>query len=210
MEENSAQSIQLANSSTIEITPQTATVTDSAPEPMVAPGSVSRYPGQATSTSNGGLTQPNLTDERNCAGFWLRFVARLIDALIVPIFGAIFFMVLFIPIGVAFVINSHTSFNLVSIYTIIAWCLTLLCSEPLLFALFESSRLQATPGKLALGLVVTDMNGNRISFARAFGRNLAKMLSLLTILVGYILAGFTPKKQALHDLVAGCLVVRKP
>jgi uncharacterized RDD family membrane protein YckC len=58
--------------------------------------------------------------------------------------------------------------------------------------------------------VVTDLGGGKISFARASGRHLAKIITgLIPFGVGYILAGITEKKQALHDMLAGCLVMRK-
>ena len=56
---------------------------------------------------------------------------------------------------------------------------------------------------------VTDANGNPISFGRATGRHFGKIISALTLLIGYIMAGFTEKKQALHDMIAGCLVVKR-
>jgi uncharacterized RDD family membrane protein YckC len=60
-----------------------------------------------------------------------------------------------------------------------------------------------------MSLVVTDLNGNRISFARASGRFFAKIISgLIPLGIGYILAGVTEKKQALHDMIASCLVLR--
>jgi uncharacterized RDD family membrane protein YckC len=62
---------------------------------------------------------------------------------------------------------------------------------------------------MALGIKVTDMKGGRLSFARATGRYFSKMISGLTIGIGYIMAGFTQQKQALHDIIAGCLVVDK-
>ena len=62
---------------------------------------------------------------------------------------------------------------------------------------------------MALQLQVTDMDGNRISFMRATGRHFGKIISNMTILIGYIMAGFTERKQALHDIIAGCLVYRK-
>ncbi|PYV64750.1 MAG: RDD family protein, partial [Acidobacteria bacterium] len=58
------------------------------------------------------------------------------------------------------------------------------------------------------GLKVTDLAGRRISFARASGRYFAKYLSSMTLLIGYIMAGFTERKQALHDMIAGTLVIR--
>ena len=82
-------------------------------------------------------------------------------------------------------------------------------SNWLYFTLFESSSLQATPGKMALGIIVTDLSGNRISFARANGRYWGKTLTGLTLGIGWIMAGFTRKKQALHDILAGTLVVKK-
>ena len=79
----------------------------------------------------------------------------------------------------------------------------------LYFSFCESSAWQATLGKKALGLAVTDLQGRRISFAHALGRNLAKIISSMTLLIGYIIAGFTAKKQALHDLIAGTLVIKQ-
>lgn len=78
----------------------------------------------------------------------------------------------------------------------------------LYFAVLESSSLQATPGKLALGLRVTDENGDRISFLRATGRHFAKALSALILSIGFIMIAFTRRKQGLHDILARCLVVR--
>ena len=77
------------------------------------------------------------------------------------------------------------------------------------FAIMESSRAQATVGKLALGVKVTDMAGQRISLGRATGRYFAQVLSGLSFGVGYALVVFTSHRQALHDLIAGTLIVRK-
>jgi len=71
----------------------------------------------------------------------------------------------------------------------------------------ESSSRKATLGKMAMGIVVTDMEGGRISFGRANGRFWSKILSGLFFSIGYIIAGFTERKQALHDLIAATLVV---
>jgi uncharacterized RDD family membrane protein YckC len=77
----------------------------------------------------------------------------------------------------------------------------------LYFTLQESSSAQATLGKRALGIKVTDLQGGRLSFAHALGRWVAATLSYLTLYIGFFMAGFTQRKQALHDLVAGTLVV---
>jgi uncharacterized RDD family membrane protein YckC len=79
----------------------------------------------------------------------------------------------------------------------------------LYFALMESSKNQATLGKMIVGIIVTDLYGNRISFGKASGRFFGKILSGLILNIGYIIAAFTEKKQALHDMIAGCLVVNK-
>lgn len=63
---------------------------------------------------------------------------------------------------------------------------------------------------MALGLIVTDMQGRRVTFARASGRFFAKIITnLIPLWIGYIMAGFTEKKQALHDMIASCLVLKK-
>ena len=59
-------------------------------------------------------------------------------------------------------------------------------------------------------LYVADLSGKRVTFVRAAARNLARSISNLTFLVGYLVAGFTEKKQALHDILASCLVLRRP
>lgn len=78
----------------------------------------------------------------------------------------------------------------------------------LYFALFESSRFQATPGKRAMGIVVTDLAGRRISLGRASLRYVGKLLSGLILMLGFVMAFFSPRKQALHDRLAATLVLR--
>lgn len=75
------------------------------------------------------------------------------------------------------------------------------------FIAMESSPWQATLGKRLLGIRVTDMDGGRISGWRAAGRYFAKLISALVLLIGFFMAAFTEKKQGLHDMIAGCLVV---
>ena len=76
-------------------------------------------------------------------------------------------------------------------------------------ALFESSPQQATLGKMALGIKVTDLHGNPISFGKATGRHFGKIISGLILFIGFIMVAFTERKQGLHDMMAGCLVVNK-
>ena len=72
----------------------------------------------------------------------------------------------------------------------------------------EASKYQATLGKIALGIIVTDESGNRLSLPMAFFRNLGKIISTVLLYIGYIMAGITSKKQALHDVMVGALVVK--
>lgn len=79
----------------------------------------------------------------------------------------------------------------------------------LYYTMFEASVWQATPGKRILRLYVTDLNGHRLTFGRALIRNLARQISGV-FFIGYVIAGFTERKQALHDILASCLVLRRP
>jgi uncharacterized RDD family membrane protein YckC len=79
----------------------------------------------------------------------------------------------------------------------------------LYFALMESSSKQATLGKQALRIIVTDLEGKRISFGRATGRFFSKIFSIIIIYIGFIMVAFTGKKQGLHDMIVGTLVIAK-
>jgi len=79
----------------------------------------------------------------------------------------------------------------------------------LYFALMEASSNQGTLGKMAMGIKVTDTMGYPITFGRATGRYFGKILSGAILMIGYIMAAFTERKQALHDMMAGTLVVDK-
>lgn len=147
------------------------------------------------------------------AGFWLRFVALIIDFILVGIVLGIPCGILFGALGMSMSAGMAgrnpgmmigpalgTIFLIEMIAVLVQW---------LYFAMMESSSWQGTVGKKALGLMVTDMDGRRISFGRASGRYFGKIISGMILMIGYIMAGFTEKKQALHDMLAGCLVVRK-
>jgi len=75
------------------------------------------------------------------------------------------------------------------------------------FAIFESSPRQATPGKMLMGIFVTDLEGRRLTFPRALGRILSKILSKMFCYIGYLIALFTERNQGLHDMIAGTLVL---
>ena len=76
-------------------------------------------------------------------------------------------------------------------------------------AFMMSSEWQATLGKRAMSIVVIGPNGERISFARATGRHFAKYVSAFILFIGYIMAAFTPRKQALHDMMAETFVIQR-
>jgi uncharacterized RDD family membrane protein YckC len=77
-------------------------------------------------------------------------------------------------------------------------------------AYLESGEHQGTWGKQMLGVYVTDLMGNPITFGRASGRFFAKIVTgMIPLGIGYIMAGFTARKQALHDMIASCLVLRR-
>ncbi|MBN2411529.1 RDD family protein [candidate division KSB1 bacterium] len=104
------------------------------------------------------------------------------------------------PEAFYFMANRISFFVLLPLLPLYCWCY---------FAGLESGPLQATFGKMATGLYVTDKNGDRLSFARASGRFFGKCISNIFQLVFYGLAGWTSNKQALHDMMAGCLVLRR-
>ena len=88
--------------------------------------------------------------------------------------------------------------------------ITMMIINWLYHALLESSVKQATLGKMVLKIKVTDLNGQRISFWRATARHFSKSLSTLTLLIGFLVAEYTAKRQALHDKITGYLVVKIP
>jgi uncharacterized RDD family membrane protein YckC len=152
------------------------------------------------------------------AGFWLRFVAYIIDGIV----SCIAFVILLIPLfvltgaGAALgrIISGEDVGDDVSAFLgagfILGFFGIILVVSWLYYALSESSSWQATLGKKILNLKVTDMTGQRITFGRASGRYFAKIITgMIPLLIGYIMAGFTEKKQALHDMIASCLVLRK-
>ncbi len=153
----------------------------------------------------------------NYAGFWKRFGAYLIDSVIIGIVMGVFMMIF--GIGLFGSMASMDSMEMQMdeeaanamaagmIGGMMTFFFLLSAAQWLYFALMESSSKQATLGKMALGIIVTDLNGNRLSFGRATGRYFGKIISGAILMIGYIMAAFTEKKQALHDIIAGCLVV---
>ena len=130
------------------------------------------------------------------AGFWLRVVAYFIDAIVLTL---IMIPVTLLTGGSLYDTTAPTSFDFSDFFGLIVGVAY--------FVGLEGSAKQATLGKMALGLIVTDEQGGRISYARATGRYFGKILSGVILLIGYIMVAFTQRKQGLHDLLAGTLVV---
>jgi uncharacterized RDD family membrane protein YckC len=152
------------------------------------------------------------------AGFWLRVVAYLIDYAVMSVVFGVIFAIAFATAGAGMFHRfaqggydraANPLFPAAMLGIILILLPVTVVITWLYFAWMESSQRQATLGKMALGLFVTDMQGRRISFARATGRFFAKFITGLTFFIGYIMAGFTERKQALHDMIAGCLVLKK-
>jgi len=139
------------------------------------------------------------------AGFGRRFVAVCIDGLLL---GVVNYVVIRFLNNIFESANSDTESGLYYAAWIVVVLCVLVLLEWLYYAGMEGSDAQATLGKSALGIVVTDLDGNRISFGRATARFFARYLSLFSFMIGYLIQPFTTKRQALHDLIAGTLVVR--
>jgi uncharacterized RDD family membrane protein YckC len=147
--------------------------------------------------------QPLSTWPPAYAGFWRRFFARCVDGLVLLIPSKILDSVM------EGAIPDDESEWATGLIVVAVWLVAITAMWWLYEALQLSSVHQATLGRRALGIVVTDLNGDRISFARATGRYFADYVSLITFGIGYLIQLFTPKRQALHDLIAGTVVVLK-
>jgi uncharacterized RDD family membrane protein YckC len=152
------------------------------------------------------------------AGFWLRVVASLIDGVIVTFAMGILLVPLFFLTGMEANINRMAQRNgqpdpaiiFGFIGMILVFAVVSILIQWLYHAYLESGEKQATWGKQALGLYVTDLTGNHVTFGRASGRFFAKMVTgMIPLGIGYVMAGFTERKQDLHDMIASCLVLRR-
>lgn len=152
------------------------------------------------------------------AGFWIRFLAFLIDGVVINTIMWVLILPMLGTLGLS--IASLDDMNNIDFYDEEAIGIFVLSVVPALvtvnllitwmyYALLQSGSRQATVGKMALGIIVIDVNGNRITFARASLRYFSKIISSFIMMIGYIMAAFTAKKQALHDIIANTYVVKK-
>jgi uncharacterized RDD family membrane protein YckC len=151
------------------------------------------------------------------AGFWRRFVAYLVDVLLlsVVIYGTLFALMFLVnPHGLVHDLRTgqDTAMNDAPIWLKLVIVPFFIGTPILYFALSESGSYQGTLGKRLLRLYVTDLEGRRLGFGHALGRTAAKIITNITCVafyIGYIMVGFTARKQALHDMIAGTLVLRR-
>jgi len=195
--------------------PAAAQPLPSSPAPATPPTAPSATPLSASPASVYASPPPQPTV--GYAGFWLRFVAVLIDSLILAVPLVILFFVVFADVMPEL---SHNEDPFTFLFTFVPRFLVLVLiyfvGSWLYWAGMESSAWQGTLGKKALGLYVTDLNGARVNFARACARfwtgrglGIVPYLGGLYFIISCICAGFTARKQALHDMIAGCLVLRR-
>ncbi len=187
------------------------------PLSVLFPDAVASAPVSATPVASIPLPQVTTTVLEDHAGFWKRVAAYILDAIILYIPGMLIQKMMGGDAAEAVMKQAQlaapddpqvmmaalgqfytTMLPAILIITALTW---------LYFAVCESSAWQATVGKLALGIRVTDMDGARISFLRALGRYPAKYLSAIILGVGFLMVAWTARKQGLHDLIAGTLVL---
>ena len=179
------------------------------------PGGGTEPGGQPITPETGAMVGAGLAEEVVSgppvyAGFWNRAAAAIVDGIVTVVAsllltGPLLAYVILTGMGDVGDPDGDTMLSVIQGVN----QLVSLMGGWLYFALMESSRFQATLGKLAVQIKVTDLEGNRISFGRATGRHFGKLISALMFFVGYLMAAFTSRKQALHDMMAGCVVVRK-
>ena len=148
------------------------------------------------------------------AGFWIRFVALIIDSIILGFVSFVLMVPLLGALGLTAVgMGDISDMEETAMLGLLAgFGTTLYISNFIItwlyYSLLQSGKWQATLGKKAVGIKVTDLNGERISFLTATLRYFGKIISSMIMLIGYLMAAFTAKKQALHDMIASTYVVK--
>ncbi|BBP42760.1 RDD family protein [Thiosulfativibrio zosterae] len=141
------------------------------------------------------------------AGFWKRTLAFLLDYIVMMVLIIVFSF----GMGMMMAHNGvdATADDTLALFDALMQLVVLMLGW-LYFGVLESSKYQATLGKLLIGLKVTDIHGERLSFWRATGRHFGKYLSFLLVGIGFLMVAFTRRKQGLHDFMASCLVINNP
>lgn len=140
----------------------------------------------------------SISGEMIFGGFWIRFGAKFLDGIITGIFntGIVF--------TASFMLQGDITNPAIDLFLVFApFAITIA------YATFFVGRFQATPGKMATGLIIVSPDGNRISYLRAFCRHLAEIISSIILLIGYIMAAFDKEKRTLHDRICSTRVIKK-
>jgi len=136
------------------------------------------------------------------AGFWVRFCAYVIDGVVVTVGGGILGFIIGLVAGL---VSPDTLLN--PVFETLTGLVGGLASAAY-FVFMHSSSKQATLGKMAMSLKVTDLDGERIGVGKSFLRTIGSFVSAVLLMIGYLMVAFTERKQGLHDKIAGTLVVR--
>lgn len=143
----------------------------------------------------------------NFGGFWVRFVASIIDGIVIYIIHSISALVFF---GTMFPMpQDPESMQLEYFFSgqYMGYSIFSLLLDVVYYAGMQSSSKQATIGKMAFDLKVVRTDGSRITFLRGVGRYFSKIVSAIILMIGYIMAAFDSRKQALHDKIADTMVI---
>ena len=141
------------------------------------------------------------------AGFWWRVLASLLDGVLSQIVALILGLILGFAFGLVMAIGGSDEETIGLVSGLLGTVLGILV-QWLWFTVPESSAWQGSLGKKLLGIKVTDEQGQRIGFGRANARYWGKLVSTITLGVGFLMVAFTRRKQGLHDIIAGTLLVR--
>src|SRR5262249_9806112 len=166
---------------------------DLAPSPPAAPSVFAPPPGVTTVPA-----YTHVTTALRPAGFWIRFVAVLIDGVVLLVAQGILF-------SVGWVLSGGSMGDRIAIKAAVNFFGTLIGAA---YGIFFHLLWGQTIGKMALQIKVVSMNGGPLSFGQAVGRSFATFLSALILCIGFIMAGIRSDKRALHDLLAGTRVER--
>ncbi|WP_367380470.1 RDD family protein [Stenotrophomonas cyclobalanopsidis] len=179
---------------------------DNGTAPLPGTGALSSSPYSAPGAAGGDYAQAVQGGEVVYAGFWKRFAAYLIDYFILLIPSWIIGMILGVGIGVGMGAagGGDTATGLVA--QLVSGLAGLFISLAY-YGWFHASAGGATPGKMAIGIKVVRGNGERLTLGRSIGRYFATILSSIILCIGYLMAAFTDRKQALHDMVCDTVVV---
>lgn len=158
----------------------------------------------------------------NYIGFWRRYVALMVDLQVISILLFIVVVIFIVLVKLLFEISPELGSHFlrflkkIFVYSMLTtigpvplYPFTIVFLYSFYFTILESSSMQATFGKRAIRAVVTDHDGDQITFIRANVRFFGKIISAILLMFGFIMTGFTMRKQALHDFLSGCLVVEE-